>query len=195
MKHIKRFLESNESHLDLLEYFLDLEDKYDVNLKCMNIPSTQIYFVQIDFGKKLYNPKKILSDVWNRIRMVNSIGDFTAFYTYPLKDGSKYCEIRWGFEIPYSDEPDYSSTRQNRLMDSSWTTRSCMIVGERELSDYNNLVSEIRSVVKSYLKSALRNQGMGDYQRLLNIGDIEYIEGDFGDDLVLNYFEIYFRKN
>lgn len=193
MKHIKRFLESNESHLDLLEYFVDL-DKYNVNLKCANIPSTQIYSVQIDFGKKLYNPKKILSDVWNPIRMVNSIGDFTAFYTYPLKDGSKYCKIWWGFEIPYSDEPDYNSTRQNRLMDSGWRTRSCMI-GERELSDYSNLVSEIRSVVKSYLKSASHNQRMGNYQRLLNIGDIEYIEGDFGDDLVLNYFEIYFRKN
>lgn len=201
MKHIRRFLESNESHLDLLEYFLDLEDKYEVNLRPPSWVSSVsgdysigIYFNYDNFVKKGYESKKVILDIWNCISMVKSIGEFT---TSGFSGGDDYAEIKWGFEIPYSDDASYNSSRQNRLMDSGLRWRSCSI-GDKEFSDYNNLLSKVRSVTKSYLKSTihgpLSKRGRPDFQRLLNIGDIEYIEGDFGDDLIVNNFYIRFKK-
>ena len=198
MKHIRRFLESNESHLDLLEYFLDLEDKYEVNLRPPSWVSSisedysiGIYFNYDNFVKKGYESKKVILDIWNCISMVKSIGEFT---TSGFSGGDDYAEIKWGFEIPYSDDASYNSARQNRLMDSGPRWRACSI-GDKEFSDYYNLLSKVRSVTKSYLRSTIHGSISRPFQRLLNIGDIEYIEGDFGDDLIVNSFYIRFKKN
>ena len=72
MKHIKRFLESNNT--DILEYFLDLEDDYGVNLECNSIKP---YYVCIDSVKNTYDSKEIIEDVWNCIKKVRSVGDFS----------------------------------------------------------------------------------------------------------------------
>ena len=69
MKHIRRFLESNESHLDLLEYFVDLDDKYDMHLEQDYVYlmktelSIEIKFDSTKFVQNNYSPREIIGDI------------------------------------------------------------------------------------------------------------------------------------
>ena len=126
-----------------------------------------------------------MSDVWDCIRMVNLIGEFTTKSKYSISlYGESYCEIKWGFEIPYSKSSNHDITRDSRF--KSISIRKVTFIGDKEFLDFTNLVKSIRLVTKISLN---RNP-----QNMILLGDLEYINGDFSNDLAISHFNIYFEK-
>lgn len=199
MKHIKRFLESNESHLDLLEYFVDLDDKYDIHLEQDYVYpmktelSIEIKFDSTKFVQNNYSPREIIGDVWNCISMVRAIGDFKtsgSVYNKGLPSSKRdtiYAKMNWQFFI---DRPGSTNkNRQDRLEEIP--NRDKMIaIGDSDLSDFDSLLGRIREETKISLK---RYQKIGYFMEEVTKRDFKYLDGDFEDDLVINEICIYFK--
>lgn len=121
---IRRFNESIGGE-DLLEYFVDLDDKYDIHLvqdyiyfynnELPTELSIEIKFDSTKFVKNNYSPREIIGDVWNCISMVRAIGDFKtsgSVYNKGLPSSKRdtiYAKVNWQFFI---DRP--GSTNKNR---------------------------------------------------------------------------------
>lgn len=160
MKHIRRFLESNNT--DILEYFLDLEDKYDVNLRCNSIKP---YYVCIDSIKNTCDPKEIIEDVWNCIKKVRSIGEFSIRH-------SDYAGLHFEFIENQGWWPP----------SSSWPSGTKMIfAGDIELSNFDNLISKIRNNSNKYLKRTIVPDSTRSWDPNPEIlrGYLRYLDGDF----------------
>ena len=76
---IRRFNESNTSE-DILEYFFDIYDKWDIELKSKDsvILDGEV-FVQIKFDphanlRNNYKAREIIEDLWRSISMIRSVG-------------------------------------------------------------------------------------------------------------------------
>ena len=125
-------IKETEISQSLLEYFLELDYKYDVTIDSKYIVDSFLkdsYSVSILFNhksliQKVYKSPEIVSDVWDCVRMVNSIGEFVT-----KKDN--YCEIKWIFKVPY-------------LILPSVPNRKIAFIGDKEFSDFNNLIDVVR---------------------------------------------------
>lgn len=197
---IRRFNESIGGE-DLLEYFVDLDDKYDIHLVqdyiyFYELPtelSIEIKFDSTKFVKNNYSPREIIGDVWNCISMVRAIGDFKtsgSVYNKGLPSSKRdtiYAKVNWQFFI---DRPGSTNkNRQDRLEEIP--NRDKMIaIGDSDLSDFDSLLGRIREETKIGLK---RYQKIGYFMGEVTKRDFKYLDGDFEDDLVINEICIYFK--
>lgn len=199
---IRRFNESSGGE-DLLEYFVDLDDKYDIHLgqdyiyfynnELPTELSIEIKFDSIKFVQNNYSPREIIGDVWNCISMVRAIGDFKtsgSVYNKGLPSSKRdtiYAKVNWQFFI---DRPGSTNkNRQDRLEEIP--NRDKMIaIGDSDLSDFDSLLGRIREETKISLK---KYQKIGYFMEEVTKRDFKYLDGDFEDDLVINEICIYFK--
>lgn len=172
MKHIKKFLEStDEGNLDILEYFFDIYDKWEIELKSKDsvILDGEV-FVQIKFDphtnlRNNYKAREIIEDLWRSISMIRSVGEFSTFR-------SVYASITWDFKGKISEKIPLSHRRVH--------------IGDRELSNFNNLLGSIRSETIKSLVGRFREDSVRS--------EIQYINGDFEGDLLIESIGLYFYK-
>ena len=199
MKHIRRFLESNESHLDLLEYFVDLDDKYDMHLEQDYVYlmktelSIEIKFDSTKFVQNNYSPREIIGDVWNCISMVRSIGDFKtsgSIYNRGLPSSKRetiYANLDWEFFI---NRPGWPNKNRQARLEEIPNRDKRIAIGDSDLSNFDSLMGRIREEAKINLKKSAK---VGEFMEEVTKRDCEYLDSDFEDDLVINRICIYFK--
>lgn len=201
---IRRFNESIGGE-DLLEYFLDLDDKYDMHLEQDYIYlmktelSIKIKFDSTKFVQNNYSPREIIGDVWNCISMVRAIGDFKtsgSVYNQGLPSSKRdtiYANLDWEFFI---DRSGWTNKNRQARLEEIPNRDKRITIGDSDLSNFDNLLARIREETKISLKrlAPAGRLKIGDFMEEVTKRDFEYLDGDFEEDLIINRICIYFKQ-
>jgi hypothetical protein len=157
MVYIKRFESIEREELDsyLLDHFLDLDEEYDVNMKCDN------FEVSIQFEKR-YEPRIILNDIWNRVVRIRSLGEFVTNNVWGEFGYERYGNIKYMVSLP---------SFRNQLYTGE------MYFGDNEIQDFSIFIHRLSSdmiLSRFYGKSTLglMNELIIDIRRSLKISSI-----------------------
>jgi hypothetical protein len=131
MIYIKRFESVDDVGDRLIEYFIDLDDKYSnfdikYNKTQKKYPYDQNHFITMKFGKD-EDASQILEDIWLRVRRLRSIGEFDSFTTPGYKKYTRCANIEYWADLPRG----------------MTITGSSIFIGDNELFNYENLVYKI----------------------------------------------------
>jgi hypothetical protein len=129
MVYIKRFESIEREELDsyLLDHFLDLDEKYDVDINCNNGK------MSIQFEQR-YDPQSILEDVWNRVVRIRSLGEFTTNNIWSEIGHVRYGSIGYMANIPNLRHQLYTGE---------------IFVGDSEISDFSVFVDSLSRYIRS----------------------------------------------